>query len=399
MKRYFSIIALAFLALSSHIKAQNFEKLNAQETKSDIIYKYRNLLIDKIVANDTAQAKTLLQEFNSSIDETYYVTLYPAEKWLLSILLKDYKSISRDVQMMDSTTLVKLNRRVQPKDDQLHQIIYQKIIDQKKEVTEEIENCSSISDEDRSLFLLILDVYASTSPRSKYYDEINSQSTKFINNYPKSSYNDYIKRNIRFEYKPAGFSMGMEIYSGASILTGRTNESLSSGGTFGLGFIWGYNSFQLNTRAAFVFSGLKKDIDYKGYTWQNSERAQLMLPEVSLGYKFMPSKKISVSPIVGVGWLMISPYQNDQDKNVDLKNIEIISKASPVLGIDFGWEFANMFYYNDLYQKPMSNFSSLNIRYTVQPIAFSAPYVGMNGLTHNISISFKFGIGSAKRIL
>ncbi len=401
MKKHLITLLFAVITVGGFAQGESrlFEKEKSQETKSEIITRYRNLLMDNVISNDTAKVKSLLADFSAAVDENYYVTLYTSEKWLISLWLKDYQAISRDVLKTDSATLVKNNRRIQPQDDQLYRIIYQKVVEKKPEITEEIKNNKTLTAEDRNLMLLLLEAYASTVHNVKYTETINGQSTAYITEFPTSPYNDYIRRNIRYEYKPQGFSMGMELYSGAAILTGKTTDYFSSGGIFGCGFIWGYNNFQFNTRAAFVFSGLNHDIDYKGYTWQKGERAQLFLPELSVGYKFMASKKISVSPFAGFAWLSTAPYQADQDKNADLKNIEINSNASPILGIEFGWEFSTMYYYNEFYQKPMSNYYSLNLRYSVQPASFDTKYIGMNGLTHNIAISFKFGFGGAKRIL
>ena len=125
---------------------------------------------------------------------------------------------------------------------------------------------------------------------------------------------------------------------------------------------------------------------------------QLLLPELSLQYPILIQKKISISPLMGIGWFSAAPYQVDIDKNKLLQEISIDSKGSIMLGFDIGWEFYREFYYNPLYRILMNRFSSLNIHYHYQPVKFENVYSYLNGSAHTLAISIKFGFGGAQRV-
>ena len=396
------ILIFLSLVFSSIIYAQNEvnvqDKPNIEDSKSAIIAKYRNLVIDNIISNNRVKTKELFYYMLQQLDNDYYIALYPSEKLMIALSLRDYSFVLSEITKTDSVSLCKLNKKVRPQNDQLYRILSQSLTDNNAEITDDLKNSTMLTSEDKELVVMIKNIYTSQIISKVNQNSINAEASSFIKNYPKSKFETYVRNYIRYEYRPSGFSLGMEFYSGAAIFNKSTQNYFDNGGFIGFGFIWGIDRLNINTRAAFVFSGLSQDVNYKDYIWQKGERAQIFLPELSLEYKFKPKKKLSLSPIIGIGWFSAAPYQTDKDKNVQLKNVNITSNGSPIIGFDIGWEFYETYYYNNIYNRLMHAFSSCNIRYIFQPNSFSSSYKDINGFSHNLSISYKFGLGGAKRL-
>jgi len=354
--------------------------------------------MDNVIENDKAKTKELFYDALLKLDNDYYIAIYPTEKLLICLWLREFNFITSEVIATDSASAAKVYEKVKPSSDQLYQILIRIINKDKEGIAAEINSSASLSTTDKEFLLLLLTTYTTPNDK-KYQDNINSAATTFIQNFPHSKYEGYVRSFMRYEYAPKGLQVGFEYYGGATFFSGNTTDYFKSNGTFGLGIIWGIGKFQINTRAAFVFSRLKNDISSGGVLWHDNERAQIMLLDLSVGYPFQLLRNVSISPIIGVGGFTAMPYENDKKKNTELNNVEVNSNAAPLFGVDFCFHYRNFNYYNYIRNKPMFAFYSCNVRYTVQPNLFPTEYKSMNGLSHSVTISFKFGFGKTRRVL
>ena len=364
-------------------------------SNTELIAKYRNLILDNVIANDKVKTNELFKAAIEKYDNEYFSAFYPSEKWILCFWLKDYDLIINESLKTDSLSYEKKNKRIRPNNDQLFEILTQTLENRKDEFRQELAT-SALKDEEKSFLELILKTLTTTYNQN-YQETINSAATSFLTSYPDNRFSVYTRNFVRFGYKPKGFSFGMELYSGASILSGGTLNYFNSGAILGVGFIWGFGNFQVNSRAAFIFSRLKSDIPTGNNIWSKGEKAELFTPELSVHYVFKVDKKTTISPILGLCWFSAAPYEQDQKTNIDLNGIEINAKAGPIIGIDFGHNLINTFY-NTYYHKPKYAYYSWNFRYTLQQVNFSGGYKNMNGLAHTLALSFKFGVGGARRV-
>ena len=391
------LLSLLQMKVFSQTDSIEIPDFYSQQPVSEKITHYRSLLLDNIIADNKTKAKELFYYILQKLDDNHYLALYPDEKWLVSYFLRDFGMITSEITLIDSLYVSKLNNKVRPAEDQLYRILLQKVDQNKENIIDEIKASTLLSGEDQDFLFLLLQTYTVENAQDNQ-EILNRKSDKFLTEYPKSKYSGYIRNYIRYEYAQKGFSWGCELYSGAVIFGNKTSEYLSDGATFGAGILWGIYKFQINTRAVFVFSKLKNDITYNNVIWHKDERAQAMIGELSLGYLFYAGKKIIVSPVLGLGWLLVNPYENDKKKNPDLEDIEIDSYASPLFGIDLSWEFYHKNYFNYNFNKNMFAFYSLNVRYVFQPVSFPNKYNYLNGFVHSISLSLKFGFGGVRRV-
>jgi hypothetical protein len=365
-------------------------------SKSELIGRYRNILMDDVIANNTEKTKETFFYMLHYFDDRNYVALYSPEKWAVAYLTGNYNFITTDIVNTDSTLTGARRVAVKPWKDQLYEQLRLKLAMRQDTIRQSIGNSSGLSEKDKGFLLLLMQALLASD--NDFESVTNKASAAYLRQYPDSRYDNYVRNVLHHEYDIHGFSMALEFWTGASIMSKTLHEGFGSGAVFGFGFVWGWNNFQLNTRASIVFSRLNADMPVKNYIWQQSERAQVFLPEISLGYVAHVGNKFVISPVAGISWFSAAPFEADEEKNSDLKGIEINSGISPIFGIEIGREFSSYYMNNPQKQSYRRGFYSYHIRYTIQQVAFGSLYNRYNGTTHNISLVIKFGLGGAKRI-
>ncbi|GAT63281.1 hypothetical protein [Paludibacter jiangxiensis] len=398
--RFFTLLFLQFLFCASLFGQSDslFIKPQMQEpSRSELISKYRNILLDNIIANDKVKTRENFYYILQQLDDNNYIALYQTEKWMIAYLLNDFHFIISDITNSDSTSMANRKNAVFPGRDQLYMQLSKRLLAQKEIVDSQISSAPDLSNRDKGFVQLILK--ALVTPNDGHYEQtLNQASTKYLNQYPGSIYDGYVRNVLRYQYIPKGFSLGVEFYSGASILNPALRKGFASGGIFGFGFIWGIDKVQINTRACIVFSSLHTDFPFASTTWATGESAQLFLPEISVSYPIELGKKFVLSPIAGISWFSASPPQDDIDKNSSLKSVEINSQAAPCFGFEIGREFSSYFSPDNYPNKYKRGYYSYHLRYTIQQTRFSSRYDSMNGVIHTIALCIKLGYGGAKRV-
>lgn len=314
MKRYYLSLLVVLMATSIFGQTDSLDilKFKNQTTKLEAISSARSKLMDYIIEKDKPKTKELFYEILLKLDNDYYIGLYPDEKMLLALWLEEYDYISSEVVTLDSAKVARLHTKVRPNEDQLYRVLIHTIEVSKDTITESINSSKTISLVDKDFLLLLLKSYVNANDKN-FQSSINDEATKFLNDHPKCSYEDYVRNYIRYEFSPE-FIYGMEFYGGASLVGSNTASYFNSAGYFGFGITWRLSKFQLNTMVAFGFSHLNSDIDYNNVTWLEGERAQLILPEISLEYIFDITRKVKIAPIIGMGWFIAAPFEDDVKK-------------------------------------------------------------------------------------
>lgn len=398
MKRYYLSLLVVLMATSIFGQTDSLDilKFKNQTTKLEAISSARSKLMDYIIEKDKPKTKELFYEILLKLDNDYYIGLYPDEKMLLALWLEEYDYISSEVVTLDSAKVARLHTKVRPNEDQLYRVLIHTIEVSKDTITESINSSKTISLVDKDFLLLLLKSYVNANDKN-FQSSINDEATKFLNDHPKCSYEDYVRNYIRYEFSPE-FIYGMEFYGGASLVGSNTASYFNSAGYFGFGITWRLSKFQLNTMVAFGFSHLNSDIDYNNVTWLEGERAQLILPEISLEYIFDVTRKVKIAPIIGMGWFIAAPFEDDVKKNTELEDVQVNSHVNPLFGLEMRYDFSEYYYNNYFVNKPMYGFTSLVIRYTIQPVNFPSRYSDLNGLMQTIQLCINFGTGKTKRV-
>lgn len=392
-----ALLFITFYFVSIFVYSQNDTISNQSFTysKTEIISRYRNLLIDNIISHNPYRLEEIFNKLVEDFDKSY-VTLNQNEKWMLCFILNKYDFIINEITNSFSQNTDTESLEVKFKNDQLNDFLYKTIIKNEFGLSHEIR-ATNLEEIDKDFLLLLLKVYT-TKTDNTYQEKLNSEATFYIDKYPDSKYDSYIRNNIRFKFEPKKFTFGIELNTGATILNKKTSSYFSSGAILGFGLNCEIGRLQINTRGSIVFSEIKKDIDLNYNTWQRGENAQIFLPEISFGYLFKIDKNHFITPILGIGWFMAEPSENDKKNNPLLNNISIESKGSPIVGFELGWYNHKSVVYNYFTNRIMYSYSCFNLRYMIQPIQFDSKLNNLNGLAHTIALVWKLGFGDAKRV-
>ncbi len=314
------------------------------------------------------------------------------------LLMGDFKKATWELISIDSSEEAAMVIKVRPKGDQLFKISNQLIFNRLYDIKKNIIKDSNLRIEEQTFLNMYLKRYEISS-NSNLQDTLNALATKFINEYPNTELEYFVRHYLRYVFKPNGFSLGMELFTGVGFLGGNTKSNFYNGGTFGMGFIFGLNKFEMNTRFCLIFSSLKNNIEYNNYNWTSGSSALLPQLEIIFDYQIKLKQKINFSPLIGIGWFLPSPDATQDNPDYSkLKSIQINSYPLPVVGFDFGYNIINRFVYNNFQRQYRHGYFSLNLRYEIEPVYFLSPYNYMNGIMQNVSIGIKCGGGGAKRV-
>jgi len=368
-----------------------------QVTVSETITKYRSLIMDNVLSGNKAKVKTLFDDITRNVDNKNYISLYANEKCMLWLWLNDYKRVTDYLLHEDSLEQSSFASKIYPGQDQLSKAIEQQLLKSKLEVTIDIKNSPQTSDDDKSFLVLFLDAVAPDSYDKNATKEMEKEASRFAKEYPQSPYVPLVRKYFTDEYEFKKFSFGMEMYSGSSMISGDMSDYFSNGGLFGFGLVWGINKVVLNTRFASSSSDLKMNVDQTS-PWQSDRSASVFFLELSAGYRFMPLKRMEVSPILGVVWFDASPNLSSIDENPELKDVDISSNASPMAGVELGWIAGESHYYNQNLHKEMLASVSLHLRYEVHPVSFTPRYKAMDGLEQSVVLGLRVVFGAAKKV-
>ena len=388
------ILVIVFLYVGiSTLFAQNG---NVQTTvsKSEIIAKSRQRLIDLLIENKNDDIKTNYKYLVDSLENEYYVTLFPMEKWFVLYWLGDYQTLLKEISNTDTSALKKIRSKVYPAADDLYKILYHKIITEKTEIGIKIKT-SVISDEEKDFLLLLLETYTTESYGEKKNNDLNEKSELFLMKYKNDKYGDFIYDQFYKKYEPKGFGFGMELYPTVVILSGDINKLTNDLVGFGCGFEWYFGKFQLNTKGIISRGKLMQDLTFPSVVWRKNNFADIMCSDISLEYKIKFKEKFLFSPIIGIGTVSFYTSQSDVSNDPNLENIELSSTAGPILGLDLSYLLFDNYVQ---FTKPRRGFSSVNIKYYYQFINFNSKFSNFNGSSHNFIFGWSFGFGGASKI-
>lgn len=344
MKHYY--IALLFsifpILLSGQEKDLEQEILNYSETQGEIISKGRRMLLDKFLEGDIEKVREIKDYLLTEVQNEDYVALYPGEQWMIMYWTGEYEQLPETILQINEEFLEKFRRRIAPERDLLYTKLVEKSWDQLPMLEEQI-NISALDTNSKDFLLLHLNFMVSGEPLMKLsQEEINTMANLYLEAYPKSNYEDYIRNNIRYQVVPSKWRFGFEFFSGLGIFTGELSEMYNNHGVFGVAFDVEYNKFILYLRNYIGFAKTKQDRENAGVLWSKNSPAMMYFPEASLGYTVLENDKLKLSPFAGIGAANISSITTDLEQRPELEELEVGFSPSYTLGLNLniklGWK-------------------------------------------------------------
>ncbi|MEM6642344.1 MAG: hypothetical protein AAF616_05150 [Bacteroidota bacterium] len=353
-----------------------------QISTSEKIEKTRKRLLDAVIEDNLTNISILYQAL-SKLDDENYLAIYPGEEWLIGYWLRDYQVILDGIGAYDSAFLTTNGMRVQPSGDYLIYKLKEKIDTRVSELKSQIQT-SSYSEEQKDFLALNLDYLLYSGDNQ---EQLNSSANSFLKNHPNSEYEDYIREYVRYEFKPSKWGFSFEFFSGYGVFTEDLSRDFTNNVPIGIAFDVFYKKYVLFLRNYIGFSRTTNAIEFDGGTWQEDAQVRVFLPEASVGYTLVDSKRIKFMPFVGISSTSVSPTEYDRNR------IEEYDKV----GLDFTTTYSFGLNMDLVLGKsgsvPIISWNEeaywfIRLRYSYNQPQFNKKYEGFEGNFHYITFGF-----------
>ena len=378
------IVILSFIIFQVYGQVDGIEKqiLNYGDSKSVIISKGRNLLLDKFLENDMEKVKEIKNYLIKTAEDENYIAFYPDEYWLILYWTNEYEELLNSIMAFNSTA--SYDTRIRPPQDMLRAKLRLNSGGDALKIVFQIQFTDLDTEKKKLLRLNFENLIYDES----YQDTLNEQADIFLKTYPETVYKDFVQKYLRYKFVPKNWGVTFEFFTGYSVNTGKLIDNYTNNIPVGVAFDICYKRFELYLRDYIGFNKTKKDIDYSSGTFAKGSSTMVFLPEASLGYVILDNNRFKLSPFAGIGAMHICPPLGKTEKIPELNEVSITSVIYPI-GINFDIKFGK----EDYKFRPKSSYGFLRVRYAYNIARFQKKYDGISGNMHYITI----GIGAMGR--
>ncbi|MDH5366537.1 MAG: hypothetical protein OEW67_06080 [Cyclobacteriaceae bacterium] len=375
----FILSEISCLAQTDSISNFNIE---SRESKSEQIEKARKLLLYEVMDSNKSKIKELTEYLLKCEDENY-IALYPDEKWLINYWQKEFQKVLKGVIEQDSKMIKDLQKKVHPEEDYLFYELKELLSKDRFEIKIKIAN-SNFESSDKDFLILNLDyLLVEHGDSGISQDSLNTSSNIYLNKYPKSSYEDYLREYIRYQFKLSKWGAGLELFSGYGVFTGSISEFYSNNVPFGLAYNISTRNFTLYLRSYFGFGKTLKDIPVNSYIWEKGSKIAVFHIEASIGYNFYDGEKFRLTPFTGIATMDIGSTEGDIDQQPELKDAGLSYTTTYNVGVNIDWKIMQ-----DKNSTINDSYTFIRLRYAYNIPKFHKKYVNSHGLFHYITIGF-----------
>lgn len=380
-----SVLLLISNTLLSQIDSIQDAILKHSETKSILISKGRALLLDKFIEGDINEVKKIKDYLKDEVANKDYVAFYPAEHWTLLYWTKEYTELLNSITKYDSIKIIEFNKKIKPQHDFLYMKIKNRSIDSLSILESNLQD-SKLNDISKEFLTLNLKGLLSDSQSSTInQDTLNLLSDNFLNKYPNSEYEQFIRKYIRHKRVPSKWGFGYEFFSGYGLFTDELKNKFKDNIPIGVAFDISYKKFNLYLRDYIGFSKTKNDILYSNGIWKKNSQVRIIIPEASVGYTVFDNKHLTFAPFAGISGTIISATEHDIDVDENLDNVEK-NTISYTAGLNFDIKLKRKI------NRYENSFWFMRVRYGYTLPQYNLNHLGYSGNMHYITIGFgQFG--------
>ena len=362
------------------------EILSSDDSQSIVITKGRALLLEKFLSGDLAKMAEIESYLTNKLSNGDYLSLYPIERWLVKYWTKDYDRLIQDIGQYDSVSTKTLRKVIPPYDNLLIKLS-ERSYAQKQAIVDSINHSALPLSDKEFLKMHLYSCLATDETLQITQDTLNNLSDNFIQKYPNNKLIDYTRKYIRYKLKPSKWGFGFEFFSGYGIFTGSLKDHYTNNIPFGVAFDVAYKGFTLYLRDYIGFNRTKHDFTGSSEVWPKKSNVRVYLPEASLGYTVRDSKRMKLSPFVGISSMDIGPTEYDLEEKRSLEDYELTFTTTYTLGfnvdIKLGKSKAGI-----VTRGPEQGYLFLRLRYAYNFPQFSKSYNGFDGNMHCVTVGF-----------
>ena len=406
-----TIIALLFIVVSQSVVAQIDtadirKRILAESTRSELIQKCRSRIVNAIECGDRNLATELMFYAKTTFDDDNYQTFTPDEFWNLAIWLRKYKLATSEMALFDSISAARFNAHKNMLNTDLLFLLRDFICGDSLFFDNDISSDTSLTSCERDFLLLYVKnlkhlptyrVFDGTLfNESDFFnpDTLNVRSNEFLQQYPGSQFEPFVRNFLRYEYKKSVLMYGGAAYLGAILVGGDAHDKISGGFGVGIDLNLSYKGVVAGVQLS-ISSGHKSRDEFHGTDgaiYDYGVKFDGVSPNFYIGYWFL-YRGISVLPAIGYGGFRLEVDSSEGNEN--LKGCYVKSDWGPVLSVEIG-------YGNKIFAPTETYASNLQmawgVRYAYQPVDFNIRNGDISGETHRITLIYRVAACKLKRI-
>lgn len=368
------------------------EILNYSESKTELISKGRRFLLEKFLGGDMEKVKQIKDYLVQEVQNEDYLALYPGEHWLILYWTGEHEELLPLLSSFGEEEMAELQKKIKPN----HDMLYDKLTEKSRNSLAQLQASvldSELKDEDYDFLLLYLK-FLLTDPAEpeREQNRINQLANVFLSTYPNSKYEKVIRNNIRYVLVPSRWGADFEFFTGYGYFTDALSDHYQNNIPIGIAFDFEYDKFTLFLRNYIGFSFTRKDRPFNGGVWKEDSQVRVYLPEASLGYAVVNSRKLKISPFAGIGSTSISATEYDLQREPDLEQVELDFTTTYMAGVNLDIKL------NWGADTPPLHYAAysywfLRLRYAYSRPQFQSHYPAFSGDMHYLTV----GIGALYR--
>lgn len=370
------------LRLVGNAQTDNLRKeiLAFRDPDAELIANGRKMIVAKLEEGDKAKVSELVLYLENLHDQDHWV-FYTVEKWMLRYWTGEYDRIADEVLNPDTSWMYQPHHPIRPPEDLLAKKVIEQLRQERHQVIKEIEN-SSISQMDIEFHKLNFDCIVRSRDQGISLDSMNVSADRFLQRFPKSPYEAFVRQNIRYVFKPSKWGFAAEFFSGYGAFKDALAKSFKNNVPIGVAFDVSYKRFILYLRDYIGFSKTRDTLRFKSGVWQKDAQVRVFLPEASIGYVLLDNRFIKLAPFAGMTTASISPTEYDRNQLAEYDGVGLDFTRSYTLGVNLDVKLGKN------RGGEGGEFTFVRLRYGYNKPEFAWKYGRYNGDIHYVTIGF-----------
>jgi len=370
-------------------------EIRAHRSEKELLIQGRYMLLDSLKAGNIEKVVEVRNYLMTLSDDL--LAFLPSEYFLILYLTGEFELLEEELRIwiLDDDSKVEGVWQIKGEDYILPQL---KLFAQKRE----IEIRQSINDEVyfgmQNEFLQLYLTYLLKETYSGFdspdQQEVNEEASHYLERYPNSEWNSYIREYIRIVYGPSSWFGGLAIGGGFMGLTQDLKRRYGNTGSFDFEIYGGYKQYGM---AMDLLFGITENQIEQTYTfsngdeiiWRAGEAATVFRGTLNFFTYLKITDKFTLVPIAGIGLSSINPSQDEEDRNQDLEVFETGEFETYSIGGALQWRFSRSSGTNNLFfgRNPEESRWYLQLRYMYSEPRFQRKLTGFAGVYHNLTLS------------
>lgn len=318
------------------------EILAQEDTNLEIIMKSRNLILENLYTGNFEKIKQITEYLEREYKDADYIPIWYVERLLLSYCIRDYDYILDKLKLPEPENNTD-EEKIYPPNDKLGLKLGEYLSNKYMMVKGEISSFSNINIEHQDFLILALDFLLYKFGQTPFVSQagLNFESDTFLQTYPESEYEDFIRKNIRYVVKTSDWGLGIEAGLGGGILIGDLKSYFNSHPVLGFAFEGNYKNLFLTLNLDIGIGSSKNSFEYNG-VWKDDLKLNFDMLKAAIGYNVFENESFRIIPFTGMGAMKIQPPE--EVKKEAGNDVSLGFSALYSIGINTDYKFSPRYF-------------------------------------------------------